>query len=134
MQNNVFNFDLIKKAVLHNPNFTPEEINQLCNMLEKYTDITDYNIETIRLTLEQPGININNRIKTKLNQLLAHELFNNQFFTDFNKISFTNSDRNTIETIHDFFGREYNNIGSSDNNGYAKNKSYELLIRLGLYF
>ncbi|OUM58748.1 hypothetical protein PIROE2DRAFT_64209 [Piromyces sp. E2] len=145
IQQNIFYFDLFKEALSDNPNFTTDEIDQLCNTIKNYIlksngnsiSETDNEIVTIRQVLRNPGTRINdNTVRDILNKVLNHDsnTFNNLFFNDFDKISFTNNNKKTIESLNNYFGREYVNIKSKDNNGYAKDKSYESLIKSGYIF
>jgi len=148
IQNSSFDFNLIKRAISDNSNFTLKELEQLESMIKIYTkantdeldnyykvifnDLFNYYHLVIeeKITLnfkDETGYDI---LKDYLIKVLNHDYLNTDFIG--NAFSFCSNDINkkNIESIHKYFGSKYYNIIDLDN-GYLEDNSLEILIKSG---
>ena len=147
-QNNIFDFNLIKKLLSRSQSLTDNEIVKLSNMLKnnvKSDVLSETEIDNFENDLHQHinsnpnteftfnGANVN--IKTVLENISNRNGLVN-IFNDINSLSFCSNDedRRSMEAINKFFGRENFHINDPSRNGYIKDLSLALNIMTGTVF
>jgi len=136
--NNIFDYNLISRALKEKSNLSDNEIDHLKNMLNKYTNLDKSEINRIDNSLKgkDPKISDEN-CKEKLNKILAgnKDMFNENFEKDLysNKLTFSSYDinkRSISSIVNEHDRHRYKNF-SSGNQGYVKNYENSLLGKYG---
>jgi len=147
-QNNIFDFNLIKKILSNSQSLKSEDITNLSDMLKNNinpsklttTEINNFVNDLQRYINSNPSTDFtfsgsNANIKNVLNDIFNRDNLND-IFKDIYTMSFCSNDetRRSMEVINKFFGRENYHLNDPSNNGYIKDISLALNIKTGVVF